>query len=966
MPSQAPPSIPAPVVSGSPGPGHIDSAENQELEALFGESSERQIEQPKAGRAKAGKPGAAPSPSSGGRYKVRRRSGKIFGPFGEDQIIDMLGKGELLGNEDVSMDDGANWSPIGSVASFSEAMRALMDAPSESPQGAPAPAGPAATPFVSRMAESKIVSEGQSRWRAPFRNKTLLIASAAILLLVVGAGLGAGLTRYGVFFHKAFRVRSPNRPAAKILLETRAVLAGDHFESARRAVELAEQAFKLDDDDPEAKGLYVQAIVSLMRHGGATASLTARAEIFAKELMASDTQEPDTIKARVALDLVTQAKPGLDLLRALEKLGQKPPPDEEALWLLGEAAAARQDWKAATGWYKAILAVHSDSARATHGLAAALAAQGDLKGARDLYQKALAQDPKHSASAIEQAALADQGGDVAAAETALRTALEAGSANLSADERARGRSLLAGILARRPGADGQSRLAEAQSNFEGAVTEAPAYLPARIAYARFLLRRGAAENAANVLQPAAQTSANDVEFAALYGQALAASGRILDAMNVIDPVLAKFPSSAPLLFAKGSVTEQGGKRNEARGLYERAAAADKTDWQSHLALARIDLKSGDLGRAETEMKLAVERGPQAPEPRVGLGDWKLARTDLAGAEADYREAMKLDPDHAAAHLGMARVLVARGDDISARSELEKALQLDPRQAAAQLALGELFWRTKNLDAAKKAFQSAVSLAPQDALARARLGAVELEAGQVDAAVNDLLAASNLDLTSAEVHFWLGRALLAKGEAGQAVDELKRACERNRDNATYHLYFGMALERGGTTLEAMEEYKLAIAKDPKLVEGYERLGQLLVSQNRCEEAIQQFDKVLALSPNLYRVRVAVGDCHQKTGKHAEAIAVYREVLKADPSQVGMYYRIGRSVHELSGPRQATSWYERASREDAANPMPHYYLGFYYKERGLKAKAIQEFKAYLKAKPDADDRKDVEREIEYLGG
>ena len=48
------------------------------------------------------------------------------------------------------------------------------------------------------------------------------------------------------------------------------------------------------------------------------------------------------------------------------------------------------------------------------------------------------------------------------------------------------------------------------------------------------------------------------------------------------------------------------------------------------------------------------------------------------------------------------------------------------------------------------------------------------------------------------------------------------------------------------------------------------------------------------------------------------------------------------------------------------MPHYYLGFAYKERGQRAKAVDSFRSYLRAKPDADDRKDIEREIEDLGG
>jgi hypothetical protein len=48
------------------------------------------------------------------------------------------------------------------------------------------------------------------------------------------------------------------------------------------------------------------------------------------------------------------------------------------------------------------------------------------------------------------------------------------------------------------------------------------------------------------------------------------------------------------------------------------------------------------------------------------------------------------------------------------------------------------------------------------------------------------------------------------------------------------------------------------------------------------------------------------------------------------------------------------------------MPHLYLGYQHKERGQKAAAVREFQRYLELRPDADDRKDVEREIEYLSG
>ena len=90
------------------------------------------------------------------------------------------------------------------------------------------------------------------------------------------------------------------------------------------------------------------------------------------------------------------------------------------------------------------------------------------------------------------------------------------------------------------------------------------------------------------------------------------------------------------------------------------------------------------------------------------------------------------------------------------------------------------------------------------------------------------------------------------------------------------------------------------------------------------------------------------------------------MRFDPAAVQVYYRLARSIHETEGARVAQPWYERSTREEKDNALPHYYLGFAYKERGQRRKAVEEFKAFLALKPDADERKDIEAEIEDLGG
>jgi cytochrome c-type biogenesis protein CcmH/NrfG len=128
----------------------------------------------------------------------------------------------------------------------------------------------------------------------------------------------------------------------------------------------------------------------------------------------------------------------------------------------------------------------------------------------------------------------------------------------------------------------------------------------------------------------------------------------------------------------------------------------------------------------------------------------------------------------------------------------------------------------------------------------------------------------------------------------------------------------------------------------------------------------FEKAMVIAPRTSRFKMELADCRLQERRGAEAIKLYREVLKADPAEVAVLYRLARALHETQGAAAALPWYERAATADKGNPMPRYYLGYLYKEKGAKARAVAEFKAYLVLKPDAEDKEDISREIEDLGG
>ena len=954
------------------GLGALGAKETEELEMLFDEEAAR------GARPSAAVPEALPSPTpddASGEpsvFKVRRRSGKVFGPFTEAEVVQMLSKGELLGNEDVSADDGVTFGAIGTIAAFGDAMRRLMEAPG--PVSGPRLAKPPkpedlATRRPKVTATSRVVERVRGTLRTASAGrwfKPALAAAAAAAVLAVG--LGAGLTQYGVFFYRvALGQTGANRPGAKLLAQARSALVQDGYAGVKGAVDLSDRALRIQPSDREAKAVYAYAASLLVRRHGGGAEAWARARTFLPELAAKLADDAEAAKALVSASLLSGERPADAAAAVLQRHLVKSPRDEDALLVLGDAALARGDLVQAAALYGRLDPVGPGAPRAAHALGTVAVRRGDAAGARKHFEAALAQDAGHLASAVELARLAVATGDFARAEQLARRVVATEAQGLAGPaERAGARAVLGLALARTSGDDPEKRLAAAEKELEAAVKEDHESVAARVTLAEFQLDRHAPDKASTALQPLLGVP-REPRVLDLQARALAAQGKVLDALTLVDGALQKWPADPRLLYAKGVVAQLGGKRADAEKLWSDAAARDPASWEPHLALGQARLARAELDEAEKELKLAAEKAPPGEGEAIsGLADVRLARKDLAGAEAGYRRALGVDPAQAEAHLGLARVALARGDAASAEAELGRALRLDPRLGPAHTARGELLWKTRDLPGARQAFQAAVAIDPRDAAARGRLGAVELESGGVDAAVADLLTASNLEMTSAEIRGWYGRALLAKGEIPQAIEQLRKAVDIEPRNAQHQLDLGQALERAGTPQEAIDAYRAAQALAPDRIEPYEAQAALYAFQNRCGDALPLLDKAAALAPREQRLRVAAADCKMRLGKYADASAAYRRALQADPRLVPLYYKIARAEHEGAGRAAALPWYERAAREEPRNPMPHYYLGFAYKERGQQARAIQAFRAYLGAKPDAEDRKDIEREIEDLGG
>ncbi len=900
------------------------------------------------------------------RFHVRRRSGKIFGPFDAGVIAKMMGDGQLLGNEDVSTDQ-ETWTPLGSVPGFAQVMQKLVtqkDAPAAggaSPptvtEGSPADLERLRQVYEGRMAVVSSMMDGEA---GGVRRQRLLKlgAVAGAVLVVLGAGASLSFSRYGAF---GFNYFSPPRvhagTEATQLAAARTALGQDSY-GALKSSKATLQAQLVPREVPEVRAVWVQLTSRLQRqYGSAEPGDAAKvAESLQGSLSLLGKHDLDRVKAAAGAALAERQAD-----QALLELNQAKTSDTDVVLLRAEVAQAKSQPKAAVELLEP-LSRAAPSARVFHALALARLQAGDKAGADTALAKALELDPKHYTSALERAALVlAEKDDGRAALALLAPVLEPKAfATLAPAEQSRaltveGLSLLASGEADK-GLEALERAAKAEGGSSAV---------ARGALARAYLSKHQLEKALPLLADAVQKDPQNAALAEALVSALLAVGRPPEAQTAVTAALIKNPKDSRLLLLSGRVNESLDRIGEAEARYSAALAADPDNPEPALALGRFFLRFRRTGEARAQFDALAKRLPDDPRVLVGLGDLAMADGDVARARTEYEKATAVDPKSAPAWLGQSRVAVEQQRWADARADAERALALDANVPDGHLQLGLALWKQKELPAALKEMEAART-SSGNLKVNVAMGAVLLEQGDLSGAETTLNQALRVEPSNPEGNYYIALVHAARQEWTAAIESMRAALDRVPGRASYHYELGRIYKDAKKVPEAIDEWKVAVKLDPKYADAWAAIGETEQEGQRCDEAIPAYESALAADPSRTHLLVAVGDCEAQTNHWADALSRYNQALKADPRLTGLYYRIARAYAEQGDDTRAIPFYVKATVAEPSNALSFYHLGYAYKEKGKKRDAIAAFRAFLQKSPNAKERQEVEDEILDLQG
>ena len=175
---------------------------------------------------------------------------------------------------------------------------------------------------------------------------------------------------------------------------------------------------------------------------------------------------------------------------------------------------------------------------------------------------------------------------------------------------------------------------------------------------------------------------NDVRAIILLGDSDLHLGKSDAALNVLEPLEAKFSQNMDFEYVMGSALIRSGRRRDGVARMEKVAQAGPSPDAYMLAGATL-LDLNDYEPARHDLEEAFRLAPSLPGLTTLVGIARDKTGDVKDAETAFREALKSNADDFQANLYLGAILYKRRDIEESRGYLDRALKLKPTDSMAR-------------------------------------------------------------------------------------------------------------------------------------------------------------------------------------------------------------------------------------------------------------------------------------------
>lgn len=363
-----------------------------------------------------------------------------------------------------------------------------------------------------------------------------------------------------------------------------------------------------------------------------------------------------------------------------------------------------------------------------------------------------------------------------------------------------------------------------------------------LAYARFLIQYGRADQAMNIVESVRLRFPQDRQVLTLLGQQKLNAQDWVGAEQVAKE-LRELDDNAD----KGNTADRimaaalGGqnKYQESIRLLRSTLTANANSPEVLADLVRTYIAAGDLNTAETLLKKTIADNPENVEARILIGSvYSIShRKDLA--EQALKEAAAADNDGQLGSAALSQFYLSTGNAAAAESTAVAALERNGNNAVLRSILGALYQQQEKFEEAIAQYELIFAANPESTAAANDLASLLSERRSDPASLERAFEIAQRFQTSQTPQFLdtLGWIYYLRGEYAASLPLLKTAADRLPNVALIQLHLGMALKELGQHVTAKAKLEEAVSLSPPLI------GRDL---EKAKNALQQLQQAISAS------------------------------------------------------------------------------------------------------------------------
>ncbi|GAB3267060.1 tetratricopeptide repeat protein [Chitinimonas naiadis] len=374
------------------------------------------------------------------------------------------------------------------------------------------------------------------------------------------------------------------------------------------------------------------------------------------------------------------------------------------------------------------------------------------------------------------------------------------------------------------------------------------------------------------------------------------SGQAAKAAEALEPMLGKIENNSNMLALAGQVFMQNGNADKAESYFAKAAALDPNSKEKRTSVAVSKIAQGNSDAAFRELEQVAE-ADQGTNADLALINAHLRRKEFEKALKAVAGLEKKQPGSAIAKNLRGTVQLGMRDRAAARASFEEALKLDPLYFPAAANLANLDIADKKPDDARKRFESITAKDPKNV--QALLATAELSArfgGKPEDITGLIGKAIVADPAALPPRLALIGYYLRLKDSKKALSAAQDALAVQPDRPELLDAAGRAQLAAGDRNQALSSYNKLASLQPKSPQPYLHMAEVQLADKNKEGALQSLRKALTIQPDLVDAQRGVILLELDTGRADKAFEEARKVQQQRPKE-SVGYMLEGDVHVL---------------------------------------------------------------------